>query len=255
MSVLAAREVTVHGAHRPRLDDVDVSLDPDHPTVLVGPNGAGKSTLLRVLAGLLTPDQGTVTVDDRPWADLSRAEQAAQVAWLPQHPRPERDLTAIEVVATARYRFQEPWREARERAAEALRWVQAASLAERPMVSLSGGESQRIRLASLVAQDAAWWLLDEPANHLDPAASLDVVDVVRTRAEAGTGVVLVTHQITTLPRIKGSRVLAMDQGRIEIDSHVAEPELPDMLGDLFGVQLENVVTRAGTRWVVTGRAG
>ena len=190
---LAARHVTVHGAGRSRLADVSLTLDPAVPTLVVGPNGAGKTTLIRILVGLQRPHRGEVRWRDATLASLTARERAEAVAWLPQHPRLEEGLTALDVVAAARYRFREPLWQAHDAALDALSRLDAAQWAERPMTTLSGGEAQRVRLAALAAQEASWWLLDEPFNHLDPEVQLGLLEAVQQKHGQGGGVVLVTH--------------------------------------------------------------
>ena len=254
MSSLGTQGVTVSGRTRPRLDRLTVTFAPGALTVIVGPNGAGKSTLLRVLAGLQGVDAGEVRVDGRSLAGMSARERAAKIAWLPQQGAVEEGLTAVELVAAARFRFSEPWRLAREAAHAALGALGAAAWAETPMTRLSGGEAQRVRLASLVAQDAAWWLLDEPANHLDPSLRLELLDRVCARAAAGQGVVMVTHDLASLGAVGDAFVVALQGGALAHTGRTADSTMPAVLGGLFGVDLRALDHDGQRPWVVLGRA-
>lgn len=251
---LRLREVSVPGAARPRLVQVCATLRAGEPTLVLGPNGAGKSTLLRAILGL-DPCSGTVSLDDAPLSAMHRLERAAAVAWLPQHPRLEEGMTALDVVASARFRFREPWPASCAAAQRALERLEVGGLAQRRMDTLSGGEAQRVRLASLAAQEARWWLLDEPANHLDPGVRLDLLDVVRAEAARGTGVLLVTHDLTLLDHLPDAAVLALEQGRVVFTGPAADPTLPDVLGALMGLDLARVPVSGGSRLVVLGRRG
>lgn len=236
-----------------RLRGITGSFDPAVPTVIVGPNGAGKSTLVRAIAGLERGVGGTVRV-----GDLTRAGDprrwAGCTAWLPQHPRLEEGLTALDVVAAGRFRFAEPRRVAEHAAHRALEAFDAARWAERPMTTLSGGEAQRVRLAAMHAQDAAWWLLDEPFNHLDPGVRLGLLERVAERARAGGGVLLVTHDLTLVPWLGGARVLALAEGTVAWDGLVTDPGLPSAVGPLLGIEVAAVQRPEGLRFVVVGAA-
>lgn len=253
MTTLRLDAVAVAGADRPRLDAVCCTLEPGQPILLVGPNGAGKSTLVRVLAGLLPPTSGRVLLDDTDLSTLPRRARAGTLAWLPQHPRPEVGLTARELVAAARYRFAEPMSAAHRHADDALAALGLSGFAHRRMEQLSGGEAQRVRLASLLAQDTAWWLLDEPANHLDPAVARDLRQVVADRTAAGGGALVVTHDLSALPHLPDARVLVLDGGRLVADLGAADAALPDALTQVFGVRI-HAVDVDGRRHLVPGGA-
>lgn len=255
MSTLQLQDVAVAGRTGMRLDLPSLTLAPGRVHVVVGPNGSGKSTLLAACLGLVPLARGTVTVDGATLRSLSRSARAATFAWLPQQATVEDGLTAAEAVASARYRFAEPWSTSLRAAHEALAQVGADAFAARPMDKLSGGEAQRVGLASLAAQDAAWWLLDEPGNHLDPAVRLDLVDLVAARAAQGGGVILVTHDLAVLPNLAPARVLGLQAGRLHLDLHTSDPQLAPAVGRLLGLDVEVVDVRGAARWVTVGRQG
>lgn len=252
MSQLSLRSVRVGGWERLRLDSVDLTLAPGELVVVVGPNGAGKSTLLQLLTGRLQPEAGEARAGQRSLASMSQRERAAVVAWLPQHPRVEEGLSAVEVVAGARFRHREPWSVSLARARVALDHAGAGPWAHRLMTTLSGGEAQRVRLASLAAQEAEWWLLDEPGNHLDPAVRLEVLEAARARASAGGGVVLVTHDVTALAALPEARVIGLREGRVGFDLPASSEDLPEAVGALL--QLEIGRSLSGTLEVLGRRA-
>lgn len=254
MSRLTLTGVTVGGRDRVRLDGVSLDLAPGELVLVVGPNGAGKSTLLGVIAGIVKPREGSVRVGERALGALGPRERAARVAWLPQEPRLEEGLTAEEVVAAARFRFREPARVALSEARSWLTKLGVGDLAGRTMDALSGGESQRVRLASLGAQEADWWLLDEPGNHLDPGVRLDLLALVKARAAEGGGVVLVTHDLALLGPAPDAKVVVLVTGRVAHVGRADNPGLPDVLGPALGVRLTRVPVDGGQGMVVAGRA-
>jgi iron complex transport system ATP-binding protein len=228
---------------RELLSDLFLSVAPGEFVAFVGPNGAGKTTLLKTAAGLVRPTRGRVTLDGRALGELSPKERAAAVAWLPQQALVQELLSADEVVATARYRFDESHGHTRRKAREALRAVGAEHLAERMVPTLSGGESQRIALATLLAQEAPLLLVDEPANHLDPAQQIRVYQLLGELWRQGLGILCVTHDINLLRFLGGeraSRVIGLERGRIRFDIGYDAPDLAAELGRLFGVEVEPV---------------
>jgi len=237
---LRLEQVSVVRRGRTLLDGVSLSLEPGALLALVGPNGAGKTTLLRCALGLLTPSHGAVRLGERRLRELSARERAARLAWLPQHGARTEDLSAVDVVQSARYRFDEPAAHSEREARRALERVGVAAVADRPLGTLSGGERQRVSLAGLLAQDAPVLLVDEPANHLDPAQQIDVYRLLGTLWREGRSVMCVTHDVNLLRHLgaPGSvRVAGVARGQLRFECAFSDPELPRQLGELFGVQM------------------
>ncbi len=242
MSDLALRGLRVGR----RLGPLDLDLAAGHLTLVLGPNGAGKSTLLSTLAGLQRPDAGSLRLGGLDLARLRPVARAAYTAWLPQSPRAEDGVTALEAVAAARYRHREPVAEREAHAMGALTALGLEAFAHRLMSTLSGGEAQRVRMAALVAQDATWWLLDEPMNHLDPAVRLDLCQVLTDRVSSGGNVVLVSHDLGLLPHLGPARVVLLAGGLVVHQGDVNDPTLAEPLGEAFGIHLHRV--SVGTHW-------
>ncbi|MDP6933119.1 MAG: ABC transporter ATP-binding protein [Myxococcota bacterium] len=237
------------------LDGVDLSIEDGSYTILIGPNGAGKSTLLRCMLALTRPDSGRVCFHGRKVEDWTSRERAGAVSWLPQHGAVREPMPVIELVASARYRFDESRKKALEQAHHALGALDLASFAQRTVPTLSGGENQWIQLASLIAQDARFWLLDEPANHLDPAHRFDVYEVLHQEWTTGRGIVCVTHDIGLLgqlvPREDESRVqvVGMRAGRVEFQRKLDAPDFGEAVGGLFDVRLVPVEIEGRRHWL------
>jgi iron complex transport system ATP-binding protein len=237
---LRLENVTVQRRERALLDHVDVALETGDLLALLGPNGAGKSTLLRVMLGLIPADGGQAWLGDKMIGALSARERAACVAWLPQHSTAAEELSALDVVRAARFRFDEPFGVTTREARAALGRVGVASVAERPLGTLSGGERQRVSLAGLLAQDAPILLVDEPANHLDPAQQIDVYRLLGELWREGRSVVCVTHDVNLLRHLGPAqrvRVAGVAHGKLRFECPLDAGDLPERLGALFGVQM------------------
>ncbi|HLL82072.1 MAG TPA: ABC transporter ATP-binding protein [Longimicrobium sp.] len=244
---LELHDVVVRVRGRALLEDVSLRLSPGDFVAVVGPNGAGKTTLMRVALGLIRPASGHARVAGREVTSLSPRERAAHLAWLPQRIGVAEPVTALELVAAARYRFSEPRERSEAAARAALERVAALPFAPRRFTELSGGEQQRVAVAALLAQQAPLLLLDEPANFLDPAQQLDLYALVGTLWRAGLGVLCVTHDVNVLAHVAGAdgagriRVVGVAQGRVAFEVPYDAPELGERLGELFGVRMRDVV--------------
>jgi molybdate transport system ATP-binding protein len=223
---------------------VDLQLDVAEGEVLavLGPNGAGKSTLLRVLAGLLAPDTGRVTVDGDVWDDTGvhvpphrrRVGMVFQDYLLFPH------LSALENVAFGlRTRGVRPV-EARRRAADWLARVGLADLGSQRPGQLSGGQAQRAALARALATDPALLLLDEPLSALDARTRLTVRAELRRHLAAFAGsTVLVSHDPVDAMAL-ADRVVVVEDGRVVQEgtpADVARRPRTDYVARLVGLSL------------------
>jgi tungstate transport system ATP-binding protein len=179
--------------------DLDLTLGPGGPTVLLGPNGSGKSTLIRLAMGLVAPTSGRIG-----WG--GRDAPGERLAMVFQRPVMLR-RTAAANVAYALSRRDDT------RVAELLGRVGLAALGARPARKFSGGEQQRLALARALARDPEILFLDEPTASLDPAATKAVEDIVRSVAASGVKIVMATHDIGQARRLAGDIVFLV-RGRL-----------------------------------------
>jgi iron complex transport system ATP-binding protein len=253
---LRLEDVGVLRKHRALLEHVSVTLEPGQLLALVGPNGAGKTTLLRAALGLTRVTSGSVWLGDANLRALSPKERAARVAWLPQHSNAAEELSALDVVTAARFRFDEPFAQTEIEAKKALVRVGVGDVAKRALGTLSGGERQRVALASLLAQAAPILLVDEPANHLDPAQQIDVYRLLGELWQQGSSVVCVTHDVNLLRHLGNPsevRVAGVAQGKLRFECPFTAPELPEKLGELFGMTM-HALTLGGQRVLLPERS-
>lgn len=167
---------------------------------LLGPNGVGKTTLLKAFAGVFEPERGGIRLDGQHLNQRRRRDIARRLGMLPQHTRYAFDATCLETALVGRHPHLKPWaretRSDRERARDALADLEMLELARRSCMDLSGGESRRLALATLLVQDPQVMLLDEPTNHLDPANQVTILNVLhRQVAEARKSAVMALHEV------------------------------------------------------------
>ena len=234
---------------RPVLEDVSLSFVPGQVTVLLGPNGCGKSTLLHTANGLLPVTKGEVWLDGRPLNAYTPKEIARKVAVLPQS-RPVPEITARRMVLHGRFPWLSYPRRYREEdhaaVRQALAWVGAEDLAERPLSSLSGGQRQKIYIALALAPGTET-VLDEPTTFLDAKHQLEVMALARALAREGKAVGLVLHDLClALPG--ADRVALLYGGRLEALGEPEEIWRSGCLERVLGVRLGRVETEAGWRY-------
>ena len=208
-------------------------------TALLGPNGAGKSTLLRAIAGVRRPDGGTIAFDGDDLLAMRRRDRARRVALVEQEASTERPLTARSVAGLGRSPHEallggrEPSSDAV--VTQALTDAGALGLSDREVPSLSGGERQRVLLARALAQEPRLLLLDEPMNHLDIAAQLDVLRLLAALAVDGVTVVAAMHDLA-LAASHVDHVVVLSAGRVVAAGPTAETLTPELIRDVYGVR-------------------
>lgn len=199
------------------LDRVGLTVPKGSLTAVVGPSGSGKSSLLAVAATLLTPDQGTVTVDGIATTGLSRAELTAlrrqRIGLVFQQPSLLASLTAVEQLQVMAHLAGRRPGAARERALALLDAVGLADRAGHRPHQLSGGQRQRVAIARALMNDPTVLLVDEPTSALDRARGAAVIGLLtRLTRERATATVLVTHDLAHLGR--ADRVVEVRDGRL-----------------------------------------
>ncbi len=197
---IEVEDLTVAYGDEPVLWDIDFKVPAGRIMAIVGPNGAGKSTLLKAILGVVKPVAGDIRIFGRPFDPRRR-----EVAYVPQRANLDWDFpaTVLDVVLMGTYArlgwFRRPGRAERASAREALRKVGLEGLEARPIAQLSGGQQQRVLLARALVQDARIFLLDEPFQGVDAPTEKAIIAVLRQLKEEGKTVVVVHHDLATVP--------------------------------------------------------
>ncbi|WP_372660356.1 ABC transporter ATP-binding protein [Amycolatopsis kentuckyensis] len=247
-----ARELDVAYGSDVVVRAASVSLLAGTVTALIGPNGSGKSTLLRALARLHPPVAGTVTfADGADLRALSGKDIAKRITLLSQQRTAPGGVSVRELVEFGRHPHRSRWggRDLEGPAAveRALALTGLAALADRPVQALSGGQAQRVWLASCLAQDTALLLLDEPTTFLDLRYQVEILDVVRDladRHDVGVGVVL--HDLDQAAAV-ADRVLLLEDGRVTADGSPADVLTSANLTRAYGIRVDVVLDPADGR--------
>jgi iron complex transport system ATP-binding protein len=272
--LLRAADVTFGYGDRIVLRDVSVDVPAGGFIGIIGPNGSGKTTLLRLLAGTRRPQRGSVVLDGISLAAMPRAEIARRMAVVPQETHLAFDYTVLEVVLMGRYPHLGAFAIEGPRdlalAREALTSTGTLSLQDRMFNTLSGGEKQRVVIASALAQLApsasssapsvssacSALLLDEPTAALDLKYQLETAALVRDlHARHGLTVVMSTHDLNLAASLCNALVL-LKNGRVVQRGPVDDVLTPDSVRELYEVDAEVMRHPATGRLMVTplGRA-
>ena len=236
---LDARRVDLRIDGRLIVDGVDCTVAAGTFSALIGPNGAGKSTLLRVLAGVDRPEAGTVRFGPDDLFALSRRQRARLVGFVEQDSGTELSLSVREVVALGRIPHQGFFGDATAEdhavIESALDAADVRALAERDVTTLSGGERQRVLLARALAQQPRLLVLDEPSNHLDIAAQLAVLGLLRSLASSGVTVLAALHDLN-LASAYCDHVIVLRDGVVFAAGPTAEIITPRLVRAVYGVR-------------------
>jgi iron complex transport system ATP-binding protein len=242
---LDARAITVAYDGVDVVHAADLQLVPGQVTALVGPNGSGKSTLLRTLARLQRPRLGamalgTATEDDG--FALSLRQFAGQVALLTQGRPTPGGLSVRDVVEFGRYPYRGRWGrpdpDGPAAVEHALSLTGLEDLAGRAVDQLSGGQLQRVWMASCLAQQTGVLLLDEPTTYLDLRYQVELLDLIRDLAdERGIAIGVVLHDLDQAAAL-ADRIALLSAGRIVAHGRPGEVLTAAGLSEIYGIPIE-----------------
>lgn len=240
---LCADRVSRRADGRLILDGVTLAPAPGTTVGLLGPNGSGKSTLLRLLAGVLTPTAGVVTLDGDPLTGRPRREIARRLAVVEQQADTQVELTVLDVVRLGRVPHRRAWTPASARDERAVRAALdrtgLTGHADQPWHTLSGGERQRVQIARALAQEPRELLLDEPTNHLDIHHQLDLLTLV---TDLPVTAVVALHDLN-LAAMYCDEVVVLRAGRAVAAGSPGDVLTEELIAEVYGVRA--AVTREG----------
>ena len=216
---------------------------------VLGSNGAGKTTLLHTLAGLHPTDNGLVDLINKPMTSMRPKEIAQHLGILFQHQIELFPATLLETTLIGRHPYLSDWQWETSAdialAEEALKTVELAGLSQRSTDSLSGGETQRLKVATLIAQDPKIMLLDEPTNHLDLHYQIKILNILTHKIKATNGaLIMALHDINLAARYCSHALLINKEGEFQAGC-INEILQPNILSKTYGWPIIKHKTSSG----------
>lgn len=215
-ALLQCSNLNVEVAQRRLVSDLSFTLPRGSITCMLGCNGAGKTLTLHTLAGLRPPAGGHVSVEGRSLHEWPRRDLARRLGLLTQTTEDPFPSTVIETALVGRHPHIGFWQwendTDRDIANHALAAVGLTDFQARDIATLSGGERRRVAIAAVLTQDPDVMLLDEPVNHLDPHQQIEVLRLLRARADAGHSVLMSLHDAGLAARFADQVLLLFGNG-------------------------------------------
>lgn len=249
---LACTGLGVEVAGRTLVRDLTVAIRGGSITSILGCNGAGKTMTLHTLAGLRAPASGAITVDAQDISGVPRRTLARTIGLLTQTTDDPFPSSVLDTVLIGRHPHIGFWQwendSDRAIARTALAAVGLQEFIERDIATLSGGERRRVAIATILAQNPDVFLLDEPTNHLDPHHQIDVLRLLRTRANAGHAIAMSLHDAGLAARFSDYALLLFGNGEW-LAGPTNEVLTEATITRLYGVPVRQIEWESGRTFV------
>ena len=250
--MLTGEHITVRYGKRAVVDDLSFRLDEGEWLMLAGPNGAGKTTLIETIAQG-TPYTGNIRWENEDIRTMKGNKLAQRIGILSQKNNVSYAYTVEEVVGLGRYAYKGGLFSGRDdggkaQVEKALEMTGLTDLRHASMLTLSGGETQRVFLAQVFAQNPRVLILDEPANHLDLKYQQHIFSLIREwLKEPGRAVLSVVHDLS-LARRYGTHAILMDHGKSIARGEIREVMVPDTLQQVYGMDVYEWMREMLSQW-------
>ncbi len=239
MVLLQGENICLSSGAATLVDHVQLQIAAGELVVILGPNGSGKTSLLRCLAGVVTPQSGSILMQGENIATYDAAMRARALSYLPQS-RPVLWPNRVEdIVALGRYPYGGGMGQmgAQDQAiiAHCLAQCELSELRHRTMTSLSGGEQARVHMARIFAAQTPLILADEPITALDPRHQFKIMDLLAAYVAQGGAALIVLHDVALAARY-ASRLIWLKQGRVVADGPVSQTLSAPILKDVYDME-------------------
>ncbi|MEY4965390.1 MAG: export transporter ATP-binding protein [Pseudomonadota bacterium] len=219
--MLSAQHLVKAFAGRRVIEDVTLRLERGEVVGLLGPNGAGKTTTFNMLTGMVTPDAGTILLDDHDITTMPFYDRARfGIAYLPQAPFVPRGLTVEQNILLVLEARLPDAASRKARLDELIAEFRLDAERAKRVGELSGGQRRRCEIAITLACEPSFAMLDEPFSGVDPHATEEITAMIRHLSDRDIGVLITDHKARELLSIV-DRAYVIDNGRVLAEGETA----------------------------------
>lgn len=224
------------------LENISLDIKAGEFIAVIGPNGSGKSTLLKLLGGILEPEKQCIRLDNSDILDFKKKALATMISWIPQETHLAFPFKVQDVVMMGRHPYLSPLTFESDNdyqiVARAMQLTQVEQFAERNFNEISGGEKQRVLLASAIAQDPRVMLLDEPTSALDIKYQVEILNILKQlNKNKGTTLVLAMHDLHLASKFC-HRLALLKQGKLVCEGTPREVLQKDILESVYEIKVK-----------------
>lgn len=246
-----AQALQIGYGERVIVEDMDLHIRRDRITTIIGPNGSGKSTVLKAVTRLIRFQRGSVALNGRDILELKPKELARTIGVLPQIHTAPSDFRVKELVGYGRMPHQKMLAGQSDEDKRIIQWAMEVTgtwkFRDKSIYEISGGESQRVWIATVLAQKPDILFLDEPTTYLDISHQLETMQLVKKlNRETGIGVVMVLHDLSQALEVSDHIVVIKD-GRKYSEGSPEEVITPQMMRDVYNVECDIMYIKGRTK--------
>lgn len=241
---IKAEALQIGYGERVIIEDMDLHIQQDKITTIIGPNGSGKSTVLKAITRLIRFQKGSVALDGRDILELKPKELAKTIGVLPQIHTAPSDFRVKELVGYGRMPHQRLFSGQSEEDKKIIQWAMEVTgtwqFRDKSIYEISGGESQRVWIATVLAQKPEILFLDEPTTYLDISHQLDTMQLVKKlNRDTGIGVVMVLHDLSQAMEVS-DHIVVIKNGKKYSEGTPEEVITEQMMRDVYNVECDIV---------------
>lgn len=236
--ILSVRDFTFSYGKKTVLSGVSFDVSSGDVVVLVGANGAGKSTLLKAVARVLKANRNTLFLDEKDILSYAPNDYARRVSYVPQTPTFESSLVLDAVVLGRLPLFTAPSKKDYEAAWNTLETVGIPHLATENVLSLSGGEQQKVALARALCGRSELVLLDEPTSNLDLKSQYGLLNTIKRLSKTGVSFLISVHDVNQAISVGNRFVVLKDRTQLAFGGEEVMSE--ELLGSTFDLRFEKI---------------
>lgn len=228
----------------PVLKDLSISIQENDFIGLIGPNGSGKSTLLKIMGAILKPDSGSIQFKESPLSKIRKKLFAQSVSWIPQEHPMVFPFKVSEIVLMGRHPYLSPLsfesKEDFEISQRAMETTMTSQFADRYFNEISGGEKQRVMIASALAQNPEMMLLDEPTAALDLKYQIQILSILKNlNVGHKMALIMAMHDLNLASKFC-NRLILLNEGQIVRDGAPEQVLEKNILEQVYGIEIDLV---------------